>query len=148
MPTDVTLVNDIRLYLSTDGVTYSELVDMSTIGAAGSPERPDVDVTPLSGSDSFRQFRQGLATAGECQCMQHWNKTRHALLDGYFSNNTSLYWRVVLPDATLVANRSKIEFQGRLKKLTTSEHDDPDKKILIDFTIKLTGKPTFTPGAG
>ena len=147
MAVDAILTYGVKLYYSTDNVSFTVLSDMKQIGAAGSPERPDADVTPLDPSDLYREFKQGLATSGECECMQFYNKTRMTLLDGYFSANTILYWRIVLPDATLEANRSKVQFAARIKRLTTSTFDDPDKPVTIDFNLKISGKPTFTAGS-
>lgn len=144
MPVDAILVYGVRLYFSADGVNYTELFDMKSIGVPGMPDSPEVDVTPLADSEDFRQFRLGLAVAGEMECKQFWNKARFASLQAIYRTNA--YWRMRFPDSTVVANQSKIEFRGWLKKLAPSPFDDPDAPVTSDFTVKLTGKPTFTAG--
>ena len=148
MSVDAILAYGARLYYSEDGISYTELVDMKSIGPPPHGERPDVDVTPLADSVAARQFRQGLATAGECAYKQFYNKTRLALLAGYFANNTILYWRLRVPDNAVVNNTSRVDWIGRIKKLDTLEEiDDVDKALLIPWTVKITGAVTFTQGS-
>jgi len=142
MSVDASLVFGMRLFDSPDGVTYTEIADLKEMGPPGNPESPDVDVTPLTPSVGWREFRQGLLVAGEMDFKQFWNKTRHTSISGKL--NTNRYWRVTFPDDPTPADATRVEFQGRLKGGTTSGAGSADDPITIDCKVKISGAITVT----
>jgi len=142
---DALLAYGTRLYYSTDGSTYTELSDVLKIGSPGDPEAPEVDVTPLTPTAAWREFRLGLNKAGEFSFDQHFNKTRYSLLDG--RRRLSTYWRIIYPDNATPANASKVEFVGYIRKLTISELGNPDDIVKIMCAVQLSGAVTFTQGS-
>lgn len=145
MASDAVLVNGVRFFLSTNGgASYTELVDMKSIGVPGSPDSPEVDVTPLADNSDFRQFRLGLANAGECEAKQFYKALRFQTLDAQYRKKN--FWKIQYPDGSTPSSGSTDVFEGWLKMLGKSALDDPDNPITLDFKIKLTGKPVFTPG--
>src|SRR5262245_4302903 len=124
MPADALLAYGARLYYSLDNITYNELVDVTRIGIPANPEGPDIDVTPLSPTSAYREFRIGLLDGKEFDFEQHFNKTRMALLFGRLRLNT--YWRIVYPDNANPLNASRIEFAGYARQVSTTEMGNPD----------------------
>lgn len=145
MSVDATLVYGMRLFYSADGVTYTEVADLKEMGPPGSSEVPDTDVTPLTPTAGVREFRAGLVNSGEIDFKQFWNKTRHGALLAMV--RTTKYWRVTYPDNATPASASKVEFQGYVKKCTTSSSGNPDDPVTIDCTVKITTVITFTAGS-
>jgi len=144
---DADLADGFRLYHSTDGATYSELVDIDSVGSPGNPERPEIDVSPLYSTVTKRQFRMGKSNSGMWEFKQYWNKTRWGVLKAYYDANTNVYWRAVYPDNDDVSLASKDEFRGYVKKLlSVGTLDDPDTPMISEVSIKIDGDVTFTAG--
>lgn len=146
MAVDAILVYGTRLYScdTVDG-SYTEYADMKSIGTLPAPDSPEVDVTPLADSDDFRQFRLGLAVAGQFDAEQFYTKTRMTTIQTQY--RTKRFWRIVFPDGANVGASSKVEFQGWLKQYSPPAAANADDPAIIKFTVKLTGKPTFTAGS-
>lgn len=138
------LAKGTRFWYSSDGVTYTELADVEDIGPVGSPERPDVDFTPLNPSDSSRGFKPGLKVNGELSFKQFFTKARFTVLKTLFDNGTSTYWRVTYPDHATPASASRHIFQGYVSKLTDSAKSDPDDPLMIEAVVKITTDISFT----
>lgn len=146
MAADAILMYGTRLYDSPTGAVYTEYSAMKSVGSAGSPDAPDVDITPLAdATNDFREFRQGLAVAGECTCVQYYSKARMARVIAAF--RLFKYWKIIFPDHATPSLASNLVFAGRIKKYTTPKADDPDDKAMIEFTIKISGGLTFTQGS-
>lgn len=145
MAVDAILVYGTRLYYSLDGVSYTEFTDLREVEAPGTPEAPEVDITPLADSSDYRQFRLGLSVAGEFTFRQYYKKSRLTTLISLF--RTSIYWRLIYPDNATPANASKVEFVGYVKRWAPPAATNPDDPAVIEGTVKLTGAPTFTEGS-
>lgn len=142
MAVDAILVYGTRLWDSADGVTFTEYVDCQSLGAPGSPTSPEVDVTPLADSADFRQFRIGLATAGEFTVRQYFTKARMTRVLAAF--RVSKTWRITYPDHPTPASASRVVCLGYVKAYTAPPAPQPDEPAVIEFTVRLTGAPTFT----
>lgn len=142
MPVSAILVYGTRVWDSTDGVTYTEFADCQSIAAPGSPQVPEVDVTPLADSADYRQFLAGLAVAGEFTVRQYFTKARMSRVIAAY--RTVKYWRVTYPDHATPASASRIVCQGFIKAWVPPAAPNPDEPAVLEFTVKLTGAPTFT----
>lgn len=136
------LAKGTRLYMSPDGVTYTELVDLKQLGEPGNADAPDVDVTPLNPTTNYREYLVGMLTSSDFTFQQYFTATRFNALYARLRLNT--YWRIVLPDLT---TGSKLEFQAKLKKCSLTGLGNPDDPLLIDSSMKISGEPTFTAGS-
>lgn len=142
MPVDAILVYGTRVWDSTDNVTYTEFTDCASISAIGSPSAPEIDVTPLADSADFRQFKAGLSVSGEFTVRQYFTKARMSRVIAAY--RTTKYWRVTFPDHATPASASRVVSQGFIKNWKPPEANNPDDPAVIEFTVKLTGAPTFT----
>jgi hypothetical protein len=69
-----------------------------------------------------------------------YKKSVCSTLYAMFGNGVTYFWRETFPDG------SRWAFKGYLKNFGT-ESETEDGVIRNSITIKVTGKPTFTPGS-
>lgn len=141
MPASALLGLGSRLYYSTDGVSYTELVDMEMIGPPGQPKRRKVELKLVDPADDIVQYLVGLREGGEFTASQHYTGTRFETMDAL--EGDTLYWRVRLPDSAVEANTSRVDFQGNLEEVSLSELSG-ETPITIKYTVQVITKPTFT----
>lgn len=130
------------LFWSSDGVSYSELADLVSIGSPDPGAGPDVDVTPVNTSATTRSYLVGLRTGGDFEFEQLFTAARYSALDAVLGDQ--LYWKVRLPDGTTASSGSTAVFQGGLKKWSLAALDDPDKRVTILGAVKVSSDITFT----
>lgn len=136
------LVRGMRVYSAAIGSgTYSEYADLATIGAAGTPEAPDVDVTPVYDTVDARRFVPGLSNGGEFEFEQRADSSgaRYNALQTDF--RVLKNWRVTLPSPST----NKVEFQGYIKKLQPpTVVGNVDDQATIKVTVKVDGIVTHS----
>jgi hypothetical protein len=140
-----TLVNGSKLFADlTGGSTYAEIADLKEMGPPGDPTAPNVDVTPLAPSTSFRSYLVGLFDAGEFMFKQYWTKARMTALITPRNARTLVTWRIALPDDAVPADASRFEFSGFVTKATLEPQGNPDEPLVISCTVRITGAITYT----
>jgi hypothetical protein len=142
MAVDAILVYGTRLYDSPDGTTWTEYPDLRELESPGSPDAPDVDVTPLADTTDYRQFRIGLAVAGEFTVRQYFKKDRMSrVITAY---RVQKQFRVTYPDHATPASASRVICTGYIKRFKPPPAPNGDEPAVIEFTVKITGGITYT----
>lgn len=104
-----------------------------------SMEASDVIVTNLDSADGYEESIGGIKKGGEVSFSCNYTKTEYDRLLTVFHNQTVESWRWVLTDG------SQVNLTGTLKGLNGPNGDGVETQLTADYTIKVTGKPTFTP---
>ncbi len=120
--------------------TPTTIGGVDSIGAIG-VESEEIEVTTLDSPDGYREFIAGLKDAGEI-AIKGVVKSDAQLqtLLGKAEDQTVEDWEVDFPSGT------KWTFSGFVKALKEGEITI-DGKRTFEMTIRVTGKPTFTPAA-
>jgi len=122
-------------------ITYDGSSSVSTVTSLSPPaiEYGDINTTHYGLSDDFRTFEAGLADPGECVVGVEYDDTEFAAL--YDIAGESKDWVITFPDG------SSITFSGYIKGMPLEVPDADDDEIMrLEFTIKVSGKPTFIEG--
>jgi predicted secreted protein len=99
----------------------------------------DIDITTMESPDGWREFIAGLKDAKEIQCdMLYENNNMDTILAALGDVNET--WTITLPDGATFVCDGYIKAVGGVGI-------PMDDKISQTFSIKLSGAPTFTPGA-
>lgn len=100
-------------------------------------ERETYDVTAHDSTDGWREFIGGLKDGGEVEFDVNYDPDEHAPLTlDDFEGDDPIAWELAFPSG------STWEFDGIL---TSAESEAPhDGKLEGSFTIKVSGKPTFS----
>jgi len=124
---------------ATAGV-YEVIAQVASITPPQS-EADDVEIEELDPIDGYKRFLPGLLDAGEVSLTLNFdgkNAGHQALLTDHQSRATKNY-KIVLPDNT------EWRFSGYVKGYAPQEIS-AGEVIQAEVTIKVTGKPTLTPG--
>jgi len=120
--------------------TYTALAEVTDLS---SPElsRDSVDFTHFGSPDRYREFKPGLADAGEVSVTYNLvpGLADDLVIATHLATNTVETWRIVFP------NGAKLDFTGFATK---HGHATPmDDKMTGSATFKISGKPVLTPAA-
>lgn len=104
-------------------------------------EIDDVEIEELDPVDAYKRFLPGLVDGGEVSLTLNFDgkNTGHQNLLNDHQTRATRNYRVVLPDNTTWA------FSGYVKSFSSSEIS-AGEVIQVEVTIKISGKPTLTPG--
>lgn len=105
----------------------------------------DVKATRLNQTDRYHRFKKGFIDAGELVVRGHFDKTDYNTLLTDDAAGTEKWYQVQIPEPDSTTNVSKFSFHGYVKGLGIAVPDD--EGISCEFTIKVNGKPQFTPFA-
>lgn len=131
------------LAYGTDGVNYTNIADIKDADA-GETDVSDAEVTHLLSSNGHKEYIPGLAEGGEATFQLYMGKAQLNTLYGLV-RTSGLYWKIYFPLISGEANNTTWVFNGHIKKLGRGKAGQ-DEVIMCPMTVKVTGKPTFTPG--
>lgn len=119
---------------------YDTIAQVSNITPPQS-EIDDVEIEELDPIEGYKRFLPGLIDGGEVSLTLNFdgkNTGHQNLLNDHQSRSIRKY-KIVLPDNTTWA------FSGYVKSFSSSEIN-AGEVIQAEVTIKISGKPTLTPG--
>lgn len=97
--------------------------------------RESIDVTDLDATNGAMEFIPGLIDAGQVNLELNYTKANNSTIQGYMRQPKT--WLITFPDA------STFGFDGTMTGLQNTVHHD--SHITSTASIKVTGKPEFTP---
>lgn len=123
--------------LQFNSVSVGSVVDMNGPGI----KAKDVDVSFIQMADVWRRFQAGLADGGEITFTLIYDKVKYNTL---LTTNFRVLgtWTIIFSDVVSTASTEAMSgyINGISKKFPL------DDMIVVDVTIKVSGKATFTQG--
>lgn len=113
--------------------TYTDIAEVVSIGGPDITVG-DVDVTHLQSANAAKEFIAGLLDGGAVTMEANFTAAQYNTLYGFARSTKS--WRITL------SNGSKFDFSGHWNAL--GMQNPLEEEVQMPFTIKVTGKPTFT----
>lgn len=132
-----------KLYMSTDGTAYTQLVDILTRGDIAAGTRPQVDITPLDSTEDAREKLAGMRDSGEFSFSQLYTAARFSALKA--QDGVNIWWRATVND--FATTPSKWEWRGSLSQVAMAGTGNPDDRRIINGTVVVNGSVTFTAGS-
>jgi predicted secreted protein len=105
-------------------------------------ERETYDVTAHDSEDGWREYIGGLKDGGEVSLEINYDPRVHDTLVADFDDTVARDYQMVFPDP---AGGGMWAFKAFLTGF--SQEAPVDDKLSAELTLKMTGKPTITPGA-
>lgn len=135
------------LSYSANGSSYTALADIYSI-TPSTLECGDVKLTHLESTNYTHEYGAGWIEPGTIEFGGYFTKAQFNTLVGLLGATTdNYYWKVTFPLISGESNASTYVERGHLKKVGFDEINiDDDGKITCPFSVKVTGKPTFTAG--
>lgn len=135
--TDIGMTTTFGKVVGTEYTAFAEVTEISLPELA----RDSIDLTHLSSPDGYREFKPGLADAGEAGIVYNLipGLADDAVIRAHLATRAVETWRVVFP------NGAKLEFRG-----FATAHGGAvpmDDKMTGSATFKVSGKPSLTPAA-
>lgn len=121
----------------------AEITDISKSGA----KADTVDVTNMQSPSGYREFISGFRDAGEIDLTANWitEDAQQQALQTKFDSGAKVNFKIVLPqDAGGTTTPGNYAFAAIVTGLDFSL--SPAKQAVISAKLKISGKPTFTPG--
>ena len=120
---------------------WEKIAEVSNIEGP-SMSRDTIDVTNLDSTDGYREFIASLRDAGTVVLTMNFTRAGYELMKDDFESDTRQNYEIIIPDASTTS----LEFIGLVTELPlTVPFDD---KIIMDVTIKISGKVTLNSGSG
>jgi len=108
-------------------------------------KKASAEITTLDSTGFFREFMSSWGDGGEPTFMAYYSTAQFATLDDMLDDGDNWYWRIVFPLITGQSTNARINFVGHLTESAVEEATtDDDGKFMVAFTIRTTGRPTFT----
>lgn len=127
-----------------EGATTGTFVDLANVVSVTPPsvEVDDVEVESLDPEDGFKQYMPGLLDSKEVSLNINFDAqdTGHTALIADLNSRAIKQYKILLPDG------ASWTFSGFIKGFKPSEIQAGDI-MQAEVTIRVTGKPTFAPGA-
>src|SRR5262249_41375768 len=118
------------------GSGYTNISEITSLTMDG-PKIDSVEVTHLGSTSQTREYIAGLVDPGTIKMDIHYYETQMNTVYTVFSNRTTYYWQITLPDASYwTAQGFATDF--------SLEGSGPDAVAMAKVSIKLTTKPSFT----
>ena len=107
-------------------------------------EAKDIETSVMDSPEQYEEFVAGWANAGEMTVKVQFEKTQQATIFGLFRR--SLGYRVMFNDAPSPSGvGSNLACTGYIKGI--ADEIDRENLVTCEVTVKLSGKPVFTPAA-
>jgi predicted secreted protein len=122
--------------LTYNSQAVGELDNVELTGSNGE----DIDITNHDSPDDYKEYVLGLLDGGEISCTGNYvasNAGQAAIIAAHYAR-TSNAWTVVYPDT----GDSQFAGNGYVKSFKVTA--PVAGKLSIAFTVKISGKPTFT----
>lgn len=134
-----------KLYMSLDGTTYTQLVDIASMGDMGAGAAPQVDVTPLDTTETRREKLAGMPDTSDFTFEQHYTAARWTTLSAQLATAAPIWWRQTTPQFT--ATPSQYNFRGTLSELALIGGSNVDDPIRIRASVIVSGSITQVVGS-
>lgn len=129
----------------TSGTTYAAFSDVKGI----KPPKLSVgkcDTTYLESANGFRERIPGWGDADDATMMVHFAKAQYTTLLSLLRVTAS--FQVSYPLIGTETTASKLVFAGFVTEIDHNEMTTDDESIQVPVSFAVTGKTTFTAGAG
>lgn len=137
-----------ELAFDADGTPpFTSLTDMSNI------KLPDMEVgssndTHLKSPDFTKEESGSWLDPGQLECKAYFTQAQFAQLYTMLKDRKKYFWEYTYPLLSTQTVGAVFEFRGRVNKIGFDDMvESDDGKIMCPFSIKVSGLPTFTPGA-
>jgi len=127
-----------RSDMDPDAPTFTAIANVTSVQGP-EIERETYDVTSHDSADGWREFVGGLKDGGEVTLEVNYDPTKHDDLIADFEDTDPRDYKLVAP-----GGRGTWEFKAFLTGF--SAEAPVDDKMSAELTLKVTGKPTITPG--
>lgn len=131
----------------TSGSSYSALTDLTSITPM-KPKRGVTGTTTLDTAGCVVKKQGGILDPGQVTLKGFFTKTQFAAMWAYLvTGSDDHFWRITWPLIGAEAVNSKMEFQGFVSEGgATESNTDQENYVMAEFTIEVSGVPTFTAG--
>lgn len=136
MPSTAIAGRGSQLQRSPDGSTYTTVAEVKKVTQSGSKSDLD-DITNMDSPSNFREYLPTLLDGGEFsfECLWYPGNTSQSQLRSDFNNQTLLYWKLLLSNAT-----NGVSFTAYVVEV---DADVPvDKAVTKSFKLKVSGPVT------
>ncbi len=117
--------------------TYNDLAEINSITGPGMT-REFIDVTSLDSTGGYREFITSFRDGGQVTMAMNFTITGYNILKTDFETDAAHGYRIVLPDT----GSTTLTFDGYITDIPINIQ--PDDKVTIDVTLKVTGEVTLT----
>lgn len=132
---------------STDNVTYTTIGSILDLDYPGA-EKDIKEGTYLNQANRWKTFFGAFVDPGEVTLKIKFSKSMVATQLAAIDDQEPIYWRIVVPDGTNIADPSTCSTWVNLGLLKTGPGltfpSDGDK-VAIPLVVKFSGIPTWTP---
>ena len=122
------------------GGAWAALAEINQISGPGMT-REFIDVTSLDSTGGYREFITGFRDGGQVTFGMNFTNDGYDTLMTDFEDDTAAAYKIVLPDD----DESTFSFSGYVTDIPLNVQ--PDDKVMVDVTIKVTGQTTFYAGS-
>jgi hypothetical protein len=126
-----------RLYYGVPNAATTELEGITEL-TPPAIEVAEVETSHMTTADRTRTFKGGWRDPGSVSGKMHFDPSRYSALLALVGEAKG--FKVELADGSM------IEFNGFIKSV--GNPIDREGLVSVEFTIRVSGKPTFTAGAG
>lgn len=103
--------------------------------------RDFIDVTNLASTGGYREFITGFRDGGEVTMQMNMTNASYDRLKADFETDSTRAYKIVLPDD----DESIFSFNGLITAIPLNVQ--PDDKVTVDVTIKVSGETLFYAGS-
>lgn len=122
-----------------DGASNEVFTAIAEVNRIGLPNqsRPMIDLTDLA--SVARVFKKGLKDAGSVAFSMNFTRASYIAMNADLDSDSSVNYQIVIPDL----GSTTIDFAGLVHELG-GDIPDPDQKITVDVTMKISGDITIS----
>lgn len=122
-----------------DGTSNEVFTAIAEVNRIGLPNqtRPMIDLTDLA--SVARVFKKGLKDAGSVSFSMNFTRASYIAMNADLDSDTAVNYQIVIPDT----GATTIDFSAYVHELG-GDIPDPDQKISVDVTMKISGDITIT----
>ena len=122
-----------------DGTSNEVFTTIAEVNRIGLPNqtRPMIDLTDLA--SVARVFKKGLKDAGSVSFSMNFTRASYIAMNADLDSDTAVNYQIVIPDT----GATTIDFSAYVHELS-GDIPDPDQKISVDVTMKISGDITIT----
>jgi hypothetical protein len=132
------------LAYSTDGTTFTNFANIESING-NKPKAAKIKTTKLIATANAETAQPGRVDYGEIVAKIRFLAATVALVNGWLTNKTILYFKTVVIDGATTDSSDMI--QGFVMEFDAFGELQANKEIISTITIGTTGADTFTAGS-
>ncbi len=127
-------------YRNDPSTGWGAIAEVNNISGPGMT-RDFIDVTSLGSTGGYREFITGFRDGGEVTFQMNMTNDGYDQLMTDFEADAAREYKIVLPDD----DESTFSFSGLITAIPLNVQ--PDDKVTVDVTIKVTGATDFYAGS-